>query len=113
MRSSTIRVGISKKAFRNDPPTTLPQFLHKNLWKGAKHPVFSGLFQYQSTAAPPTQKLTRIRKYYTCVSQELECPNKFKNVQDFPESSVVEIEKVSITSRLGRKAAVLPNDKSN
>jgi hypothetical protein len=54
--SSTIKVGISKKAFRKDPPTTLPQCLHNNLIIGAK--VWVLLFQYQSTAFPETQKLT-------------------------------------------------------
>ena len=57
-KSSIIKVGISKNAFKNEPPTTLPQCLHINLPNDVKVVVYP--FQYQLTAFPETQKLTEI-----------------------------------------------------
>jgi hypothetical protein len=46
-------VGISRKAFMNEPRTTLPQFLHNNRLTGAQHELVA--VQYHSTAFPLTQ----------------------------------------------------------
>jgi len=43
----------------------------------------------------------------------LECPDKFKDVQDLPESGVIKVEEISVRSKLGRETAVLPDNQSN
>jgi hypothetical protein len=53
VKSSTRRVGISKKALRKDPAAILPQFLVTNLLKGEYQLVF--LPQYQLTTTPEMQ----------------------------------------------------------
>ena len=41
----------------------------------------------------------------------MKSPNKFKNVHDLPESSIVEIPEIVISSEFGSEAAVLPDYK--
>ena len=41
----------------------------------------------------------------------MKSPNKFKNVHDFPESSVIEVPEIVISCEFGSETAVLPDNK--
>jgi hypothetical protein len=52
---------ILKNAFKNDPPTTLPQCLVTNLPNGFEQCCYKVIdLKYHSTAFPDTKKLTKI-----------------------------------------------------
>ena len=49
----------------------------------------------------------------TSVTEELEGPDELEDVQDLPESGVIEVEEVSVAGELRREAAVLPDDQGH
>jgi hypothetical protein len=109
---------ILKKAFKNEPPATLPQCLHINLEKGLQQweALTAGL-KYHSTAFPETKKLTKFIKYkFTCIPQKLNSPNKLDKVAylkwDIMVTGIVDFCLIKDRLILSAKCDILPDDKN-